>query len=289
MIIYYSKIKKIFHKYSLFLLPIIIGLINNYLYISFDDISLDAHLFLIGISIIPIIGSISSLLIFEYRKKFYNYIYCLFTIVYGQAILFYKLFWKIQELKFDFFWFLLILFSIYTFYPFTLGIFKFANFLRHLFYRYLRKIDINIVTEKYEEEFNKNKILSDDSASQMNDIENEFSNLESDVKNIVSRLNEYSTKAFLKLKYFEKDSFALRKDIIRKNDKLVDINKKIDEELSKIEDLKGISKKQLRHLLKEQKINNIVFLIIGALIGFILNILASYVYAHLSNFNNSLK
>lgn len=289
MIIYYSKIKKIFRKYSLFLLPIIIGLINNCLYIAFDEISLGAHLFLIGIGIIPIIGSISSLSIFEYRKKFYNYIYCLFTIVYGQSILFYKFFWKIQELKFDFFWFLLILFSIYTFYPFILGVFKFSNFLRNLFYRYLRKIDVNIVSEKYEEEFNKRKILSDDSTSQMNDIENEFSKLEGDVKNIVNRFNEYSTKAFLKLKDFEKDSFALRKDIIRKNDKLADLNKKVNEELSKIEDLKGISKKQLKYLLKEQKTSNIVFLIIGALIGFILNVLASYVYAYLNNFNNYFK
>ena len=269
MIIYTAKLKRFLISAFFTLLPIFAGLTSNFIFLE-NHFDARVQLLLIAIVSVPTLATISSYFLFHNKKMMISYSACLSAIFIEQATFIYFIVLK-DETGFNPFWILVSLLYAYSLYPFILGVFKVNEIISKFISNFFKKLDISIVSKEDEAEFSKIKSASADSIEEIKKVEKEFGHLDKDIRDIGNRINQYSTKALIRLRDFEDNSFKLRKNIVKSQDELNKLTIETKKKSYDLQKLKGLSKDQIYLLIGDQKrynlISNIVCIIIGFLLG----------------------
>jgi len=204
MIIYMSQVKRKIILLLLILLPIGLGLSNNYLILFDEPLSIVVHLILLAIPVVQIIGALSSFFLFRGYKRVFTYVYCIALIIYTEIVVFFGIL-SVSE-RFALIsvpTILLYLFYLYGFYPCLLGVLRAFDKFRYRLRMILQRINIHLVPEKLEQQIESEKVAGQSQIHHVYDLRKEFDDFNKELHEARSQVGKQTEKMALKLKSFE--------------------------------------------------------------------------------------
>lgn len=276
MVINIPEIKRKVVHWFWILLPILLGLIMNFIYQSmnyrqkFTSRDLEMHLSLFGLSVVFIIGGVSSYLIFKNKKRIQNYLFSIIAIIYTQIIIFNNAIFNGEENRLTtIIYGILIVYGLYLTFN---GVVHLKNHTSKSFRGWLRKKNIHIISSRNEKNL-KEKYPDLDLAKPVN-FEERFSVFNNEINNINDLLAKHSNNLISELKLFEHDALTFKKKLAEDNSNLVTVKGEIE----KLNKLKDISEEQIDILLEKQNKGQTTSIIIGFVLGIVGSIIATFVY-----------
>lgn len=265
------------------ILPIVIGLISNILFLPDYYLGRFVTQFIFFLfSIIPILGAINSYLSFTGNKQTFNYAFSLILIGYIQFLIIMAFGLSNDSITPTSIWligvYLLYMYSIYLFFT---GATIVIQKLRFKWSKFLSGLNIHIINNKSEKVFiNQLKELNEQYNNDSEKIDFSKIGIKTDVEDLVKVIQERTLRITEKIKYTENELLRLSKNRIEENEKLI----QIQNEINQLEKLKNITEEQIDILLKRQNDKNVGNLVIGALFGAFLGIFGSVLANWITNY-----
>lgn len=273
MIINIPEIKNQLKRIGLVLVPILLGLFNNFVFLSDNSSRIGPHFILILFPSLFIIGALTSLNIFQNKKRIQNYILSIISICYTEFIVFMGLMMDNSNFGIKSFpTIILYIFNIYGFYLSIIGISNLGSRIKSSIRNWLRKRNIHVINSS-----TKDKLINNFPELDLKnpiDFEERFSGLNSDIVEINRLLTKHTDNIISKVKLIEHDSISIKKKLISESDKLISTKG----ELERLEKLKNISEEQIDALLNRQNKSQFYFIFVGFILGIIGSLIANYIY-----------
>lgn len=280
MVIDIPKIKSKLSTSLLILLPILLGLFNNFVFLEDSYGKIGAHLILFSIPLVFVIGAITSIILFDSKKKWFNYFYCIVSIVFTEYVVLEGALISNDNFGLKSFpVIILYLLYIYGIYLFFIGILKFKDFIKSRFRKWLRSKNIHIINSSIQQKL-ENKYPKLDLNNPIN-FEERFSKFNTDISEVNKVLGTYSANLLNELKLFEHDAITLKKKLISEGDQLLSMK----EQVEKLEKIKNISEDQINALLEKQNEGKLYSISLGFILGILGSLIANYIYENISMLN----